>query len=179
MRWRRLDVVGTDRCTLERIDGGWRLAGLAEFVHAGRPARLRYLVECDPEWRTTRGEVSGFVSGEDLSLAITRDGAGRWHIGGRAVPELDGLIDLDLGFTPATDLFPLRRLSLAAGEAASAEAAWLDDTDWRLKRLPQRYERRDATTYWYESPAAGYAGLLGVTAEGFVREYPDLWTALD
>jgi hypothetical protein len=86
-------------------------------------------------------------------------------------------VDLDLGFTPATNLFPLRRLALRVGEAADAAAAWLDDEQWILRRLPQRYERRSADAWWYESHLGGYQGLLRVNDEGFVTEYPGLWQA--
>ena len=179
MRWTRLDVPGSDECALVPRHTGWRVAGVAEFIHAGRPARLAYRVDCDSAWRTTSGEVSGHLGADAFSLVVRRDDAGDWHIDGGAAPLLAGLVDLDLGFTPATNFFPLRRLKLAPGETAMAEAAWLDDADWRVKRLPQRYERRDRTSYWYESPTAGYAGLLRVTDDGFVRDYPGLWTAID
>jgi hypothetical protein len=179
MRWRRLDVPGSDECALAQLQAGWSVGGVAQFMHAGRPARLAYRVDCDSAWHTTNGEVSGHLGADAFSLVVHRDDAGDWHVDGRAAPALTGLVDLDLGFTPATNLFPLRRLALAPGAGAMAEAAWLDDADWRLKRLPQRYERRDRTSYWYESPATGYAALLRVTSDGFVRDYPGLWTAID
>ena len=50
--------------------------------------------------------------------------------------------------------------------------------DGVLQALPQRYERRSATTYWYESPTAGYAELLELAPSGFVRRYPGLWEAV-
>jgi hypothetical protein len=46
-----------------------------------------------------------------------------------------------------------------------------------LKPLPQRYERRSETAYWYEAPTVRYAALLEVTSAGFVRLYPGLWEA--
>jgi hypothetical protein len=47
----------------------------------------------------------------------------------------------------------------------------------KLVLLEQRYERRSPTSYWYESPAFGYAALLRVNANGFVLDYPKLWKA--
>ena len=93
------------------------------------------------------------------------------------MPELEGLVDLDLGFTPATNLFPLRRLALGVGEGAEAAAAWLDEERWVIRRLPQRYERRADDAWWYEAPDGGYAGLLRVNADGFITDYPGLWRA--
>jgi hypothetical protein len=57
------------------------------------------------------------------------------------VSETEGLCGIDLGFTPATNLNPVRRLSLEVRQAADATAAWLDPSDWHLKRFVQQYER--------------------------------------
>lgn len=179
MRWRRLDVPGSDECELRQTGRGWHLAGVAEFRLGEVAARLGYEAECDPGWRTVRGAVRGAVGSQPVQLTMRREASGEWIVDDAPADALRGLIDLDLGFTPATNLFPLRRLALRVGEAAEAEAAWLDEETWSLRRLPQRYERRDATRYWYESPTAGYADLLTVSPDGFIREYPGLWVAAD
>ena len=131
----------------------------------------------DERWRTLTGSVHGAVGGRRVALDIERTQDGRWHVNGSLVPGVDGLVDLDLGFTPATNLFPLRRLALRVGESANPAAAWLDDEQWVLRRLPQRYERRAPDAWWYESPQAGYEGLLRVSDLGFVTDYPGLWRA--
>lgn len=175
MRWRRLDVPGTDECRLDPGGQGWRLTGVAEFGAPPDAARLRYRVDANAAWETLYAEVEGQVGSRPLHLVVQRSASGDWTVNGRPAPALRGLVDVDLGFTPATNLFPLRRLALRPGESADAAAAWLDDETWRFRPLPQRYERRAVHGYWYESPAAGYAGLLTVTDDGFVREYPGLW----
>lgn len=177
MRWRRLDVPGSDACVLEELRDGWRLHGSAAFGAGKEAAALSYDVACDREWRTLRAEVNGRVGARPLAITVRRHAAGDWQVDDHPAPDLQGLIDLDLGFTPATNLFPLRRLALRPGQAADAAAAWLDDESWRLRRLAQRYERRSEREYWYESPATGYAAILTVTADGFVSDYPGLWTA--
>jgi hypothetical protein len=86
-------------------------------------------------------------------------------------------LDLDFGFTPSTNLLQLRRLALAEGQGTDAPAAWLDVSTGAFAVLVQRYERRSATTYWYEAPRFSYAELLEVDPLGFVRRYPGLWEA--
>lgn len=164
-----------DACRLTQAARGWRLEGSAAFLQGDATARLRYEVQCDESWDTVGGAVEGAIGTVPLSLAIERGRDGTWVLNGRPLPELQGLVDLDLGFTPATNLFPIRRLALSVGDSGDAEAAWLDDANWSLVRLPQRYQRRSETEYWYESPTNGYAGLLVVDADGFVRDYPGLW----
>lgn len=93
------------------------------------------------------------------------------------MPALGHCLDLDFGFTPATNLLQLRRLALQPGQAADAPAAWLDVATGTLRRLPQRYERRTEYSYWYEAPSVGYAGLLEILPSSFIRRYPGLWEA--
>jgi uncharacterized protein len=175
--WRRLDTPGHDACRLDRSADGWRLQGTAVFRHEGLPARLAYQVECDLEWRTQQGSVLGWVGTKSIEFRIARTPQGVWRLNDTIVTDLGSCIDLDFGFTPGTNLFQLRRLALNEGQAADAPAAWLDAPEGRLELLPQRYERRSATTYWYESPSVEYAALLEVGPTGFVRRYPGLWEA--
>jgi uncharacterized protein len=100
-----------------------------------------------------------------------------WMVDGQVVPKLEECVDLDLGFTPATNLFQLRRIALAVGQAADVPVAWLDVPVGTLDRLHQRYERRTAETYWYEAARFDYFALLQVSAVGFVEKYPTLWEA--
>jgi len=177
MRWERLDIPGTDACTVRPLADGWRLEGIAAFGSGAHATRLEYAVDADSSWCTRRGIVRGTEGGRAIRLDAGRITTGEWRINGDPMPGLTRLVDLDLGFTPATNLFPLRRLALGVGDAADASAAWLDDAAWTFRRLSQRYERRDAAHYWYQSPETGYEGLLEVTAEGFVADYPGLWRA--
>jgi hypothetical protein len=173
--WRRLDTPGHDACRLEGSDAGWELDGTAIFRHAGAPARLTYHVACDLAWRTQQGQVHGWLGMQSVEFTIMRTAGGVWTLNGQVVPGLESCIDLDLSFTPATNLLQIRRLALAEGQAAHAPAAWLDVPAGTLELLPQRYERRAEVTYWYEAPSVNYAALLEVTPTGFIRRYPGLW----
>ena len=176
MLWRRLDSPGHDACQLTEVREGWQVDGTAVFMHEGKPAHLRYQVTADATWRAEDGDVVGWVGDASVNLSIVRQRDGEWTINGSPVPDVRGCIDLDLAFTPATNLFALRRIALDVGEGADAPAAWLDIGTWTLVPLPQRYERRTASTYWYEAPTVGYGELIEVTDVGFVAEYTNLWT---
>lgn len=176
-RWRRLDVSGHDACRLVRHAGGWAIEGTAVFEHEARPARLDYSVVCDEAWRTLRGDVRGWLGARQVRFHIERGDGGVWTLDDEPRPGLERWVDLDLAFTPATNLLQLRRIALAIGESADVPVAWLDAEQGTLTALPQRYERRSGTTYWYESPSVGYRALLEVDEAGFVRRYPELWEA--
>lgn len=175
--WRRLDAPGHDTCRLERNGSGWALEGTAVFSENGIPAMLRYRVVTDSAWCTTLGHIHGWLGEQDIELRVTRTSDGTWMLNGSAVPGLGANVDLDLGFTPATNLLQLRRVNMQEGEVMDLPVAWLDAACGTLTCLPQRYERRTATGYWYEAPTAGYSGLLEVRTSGFILRYPGLWEA--
>jgi len=119
--------------------------------------------------------VHGWLDARAVEIGILRTAAGGWTINGVTVPGLDGCVDLDLGFTPATNALQLRRVALGRGQAADMSVAWLDVTAGTLTLLRQRYERRTETTYWYEAPRFDYTAVLDVGPDGFVHRYPTLW----
>jgi hypothetical protein len=176
--WRRLDVPGHDFCCFEQLASGWQIAGTAIFLHGGVPARLAYRVTCDAAWRTQHGSVQGSIGTRPVAVRVERSEAGQWLLDGRVMSELHGCVHLDYGFTPATNFEQLRQLGLQVGERAELTVAWLDVPDRQplaMRALPQRYARRSASTYWYESPDDGYAALLELTEQGTIARYPGLW----
>ena len=178
MLWRRLGTPGHDVCRLDRNGENWQIDGAAAFRNEdGRNAQLHYRVRCDRAWHTQWSTVRGWLGSEAIDLSIVRDAHGGWKLNDAPVPELGHCVDLDLGFTPATNLLALRRLHLAPGEASEAPAAWLDLDSGSLSELKQHYERRGEAEYWYTAPRFDYAAMLEVTSDGFVRHYPTLWEA--
>lgn len=174
--WQRLDQPGHDAAWLGRTDDGWLLHGVAVFREGEVPAWLAYEMECDETWATVRGKVRGQVGDERVEHVIDRT-PGTWTVNGTPFAGLDDVVDLDLGFTPATNLLQLRRVGLAIGETADFSVAWFDGVTDRLARFPQHYERRSEDTYWYASPTSGYAAELTVGRDGFIVDYPGLWVA--
>lgn len=179
MLWRRLDLPGHDSAVLSATAGGVRLRGMAVFFENGATG-LRYDVRCAGDWRTTGAEVRGWHRDRAFALQIVRDPSGRWSLGGAAVDAVAGSLDLDLSFTPATNLLPLRRLDLAVGETAEVRSAWLEWPHVRLTPLVQRYARRSPEWYDYEADLPGaerFEAKLRVDRDGWVRDYGGLWRA--
>ncbi|HXE23504.1 MAG TPA: putative glycolipid-binding domain-containing protein [Roseiarcus sp.] len=172
--WMRLDRPGRDAALLQPVDGGWLLHGAAAFEHDGESAAVAYQVEADARWRTRRGIVSGLIGDRTIQHEIRRDNRG-WRLDGAAVEGLGHLVDLDYGFTPATNVLQLSRVALEPGQRAEVPVAWFDLDNASLIELPQTYERRGETSYWYEAPTVPYRALLEIAPNGFVQSYPGLW----
>jgi hypothetical protein len=169
-------VPGHDACRLVRTPTGHAIEGAAVFRDARGVAALRYAVACDVRWRARRGRVTGWAAGRPVDARIERTRAG-WTMAGDVVPRVADCLDLDFGFTPATNLLTLRRLALPIGGRAAFPVAWFDPGARTLVRLPQVYERVGAASYRYASPTTGYRAVLRIGPSGFVRLYPRLWAA--
>jgi len=175
--WQRLDRPGHESAMLRAEESGWLLEGSAVFAHEGLPCRLDYRIACDAGFRTISGSVSGWVGPTRVALEIAADGRGGWTLDGRAVPEVAGCTDLDLNFSPSTNLLPIRRLGLAVGEAAEVRAAWLRFPSFLLEPLEQGYRRTGERAYRYESGGGRFTADLRVDEAGFVLDYAGIWRA--
>lgn len=180
IRWRRLDVPGREDARLERTAAGWRLSGAVAVLEDGVEARLRYAVECDALWRTRTARVAGEANGAPVRFVLAADGAGGWRSEGAARADLAGALDVDLGFTPATNTLPIRRLALGVGGSAAVRTAWIRSPELRLEPLEQTYEREAERTYRYRARIDGetFEARLEVDAFGRVVRYEGLWEAL-
>ncbi|HEX7337248.1 MAG TPA: putative glycolipid-binding domain-containing protein [Gemmatimonadales bacterium] len=177
--WRRLDLPGHDAAALRASPGGVVLSGMAVF-HEGETTALAYAVHCNLAWQTTEATVGGWRGPEPVTLRLRRDAGGSWTLNDVPCPGVQGCIDLDLSFTPATNLLPLRRLALERGQSAEVRSAWLEWPQVRLTPLAQRYARRTETEYDYEADLPGgtpFRAILRVQPGGWVLDYGGLWQA--
>ncbi len=175
--WRRLDRPGHEFLRVSSEEFWWRLTGTAVFAHEQQPCRLDYMVVCDPPWHTVSGRVTGWLGNEPVEIDISVEHPKRWRLNGEGCPAVAGCTDLDLNFSPSTNLLPIRRLNLAIGEEAEVQAAWLRFPSFTLERLEQVYRRIDAETYHYESAGGAFVTEIRVNPAGLVTSYPDFCEA--
>jgi hypothetical protein len=173
--WQRLDVPGHEIAELVRAGDGWELRGVAMFAHDEKPCRLDYTIECDARWRTQRVGVRGQAGELPLALELTRSARAEWHVDGEPIGALRHCIDVDLGFSPSTNLLPIRRLELAIGDRAVVRAAWVRFPTLALEVLEQVYTRLGSDSYRHESAGGTFQRDLTVSDEGWVTDYPGFW----
>ena len=117
------------------------------------------------------------MHGSPIQFTFAADGTGRWTADGDPVPDLSGCLDLDLGFTPATNTLPIRRLDLAIGESAPVRSAWLRFPELRLEPLEQTYTREaeQRFRYWALVDGEPFSARLDIDVFGRVVRYEGLW----
>ena len=173
--WRRLDQPGAEYCELWEAADGWDLRGSVVLAHEGVPVFAQYIVTCDSRWSTRQAQVTLARGGVEQRVTLRADSDQRWWQDGEEVQELRGCVDVDQGFTPATNTLPIRRLELAVGESREVTAAWVRLPSLTVELLPQRYTRLAARRFRYESRGGQFTTELETDELGLVARYPPAW----
>lgn len=174
--WKALYTVGHDAACLTPTGNGWVLEGTAVYLKDGTPVALNYRLDLASDWATSAGCIKGRVGDTQVNYEIWRDRDG-WLLNGEQQSGLEGVLDLDFGFTPATNYAQLRRMALQVGGSAEISVAWMDVESASLEPLPQIYTRISDSAYDYNSPQGPYRATLQLDENGFVSSYPELWQA--
>ncbi len=176
--WRWLDGSGMEHCRLVEREAGVTLAGVV-IAYAAAPWRIEYEIRCDASWRTRTVTVRAEQGTSEHALVLDADEHGNWTMNGQRRGDLQGCIDVDLGFSPSTNTLPIRRLSMPVGESRTIDAAWLEFPSLRVQRAAQRYTRTGDRTYRYDHPSTGFTATVAVDEEGLVVSYPPGWERVD
>ena len=139
------------------------------------PFRLTYRLVWDESWRLRDAELAVVTERATRSLSLRADDQGHWRHGdGRAIPELDGCVDIDIWPTPFTNSFPILREPMAVGERRQFRMAWISAPDLTVQPKPQAYTRLADRRYLFES-LDGFRAELPVDEDGIVLDYPELF----
>jgi hypothetical protein len=182
--WQGIWRAGAEWCELWRSDEGWRIAGTALVSVDGDPERVQYELALDAAWatRAVRFAARG-GDGQERGARLTVDQDKVWRIErfpasgehGDDLGGMRGLVDVDLGFSPATNTLPIRRLAPAIGEAVEVTAVWVRFPELTIAPLPQRYTRLEERRYRYESNGGAFVAELEVDELGLVITYEGGW----
>lgn len=170
--WTSASLESNEDCVIHEQPTGVALSGSTTLPLEGGLGRIDYELEADADWRALGAIIT--VSGRvDRRITIDRSGDS-WTIDGEPRPDLAGCIDIDLGWTPATNILPLRRRPVAIGESVITTAAWVRFPELDVVPATQTYIRSAADKVVYRSPT--FEAELEVTRAGVVTRYgDDLW----
>lgn len=168
--WRFVDAV--DGFEVLYTSPG-QLRGHTSAVEEGEPYAVRYEITFDEQWRTREARVANDTLAGPRETHLVSDGEGSWTVDGEPVPQLDGLIDIDLEASACTNTFPVHRLDLPAGEVVTASAAYVQALDLKVRRLDQTYRLRKDGRFDYTSEG-GFEAVLEYDASGLILDYPGI-----
>jgi hypothetical protein len=173
-RWREAEGGGLQHLLLTRETGVITAEGMI-LAGGDEPFAARYRLVLDGRWRLRRASLA--VVGREEPLVLLADGAGKWTgTDGAALPELDGVMDIDISATPFTNTLPIRRLRVGMGRSADVDTAYVRLPAMSVGRDAQRYTRLEEGRWRYEARDRSFERELSVDEDGIVLEYPGLFS---
>ncbi len=165
----------------------WHGIQLDTFEHAhiidnGRDTRIRgtiigpdfglfYRLKLDENGHTRTVKIE---RADGKALELFADGAGGWSDDrAEPIPALRGCIDVDIWPTPMTNSLPVWRTDWVINQPISFAMAWIDATDFSVKRAEQIYTKIDDTHFRYQS--ADFERIIRIDEDGLVVDYPGLF----
>jgi uncharacterized protein len=186
--WEGVDAWRREVAAVELTPDGVTATGTQVGVDP-LPYRADYRLDAGHGFVTARLDVVAQGTGWRRELELVHDGRGNWTCraaacgeaglpapGGDAEP-LRGALDCDLGFSPLTNVMPIRRSRIdRRGEAEDFLMAWVSLPDLGVHASAQRYEhvRPGVVRYVDRGTFDGFRAELELDADGLVECYPGL-----
>jgi uncharacterized protein len=175
--WHCSLLASSEHASLTETENDRRLQGLAVLPLGGEPCHIDYDVLCDREWVPWSCSVRVTLPMRVRTIDLRSDDLGHWELDGNAASHLNGCTDIDLGWTPATNTVPIRRLDLEVGESSSLSAAWVRFPELDVVANQQHYSRLASDRWRYRSGDYDFE-LVTDAGSGLILEYgDDLWRA--
>jgi hypothetical protein len=176
--WHCAALASSEYASLGDRDNGHRLQGLTVIPLEDRPCHIEYAVDVDGAWSPHFVTATITTPTQTRTRHLERDADWHWRLDGDAAAYLDGCTDVDLGWTPATNTIPIRRLDLTVGDTETISAAWIRFPELDVVVSRQRYTRLADDRWRYQSGGYDFA-LTTDVASGLVLAYgDDLWRAV-
>ena len=142
------------------------------------PFRLHYHIRCDIHYQVQQVDLD--LAGHP-PIMVSTDGAGHWFdTHHQPIPALDGCVDIDISATPFTNTLPIRRLDWQGGQSRSLDMVYIRIPELTIERATQQYtcleKNEQGSVFEYSQP--GFTAILPIDADGFVQNYPELFTRL-
>jgi len=167
IRWRGLDLTTLEHCYVLANGRDTRIRGTI----IGPDFALFYRLKLDENGHTRTVKIER-TDGKVLELFA--DGAGGWSDDrAEPIPALRGCIDVDIWPTPLTNSLPIWRTDWTDQPIRFA-MAWIDATDFGVKRSEQVYTRLDESHFRYQS--GDFERVITVDDDGLVVDYPGLFS---
>jgi hypothetical protein len=175
--WHCSRLASSEHASLLEHQDGYRSRGIVVLPREGIPCHIDYEVVPDAHWSARAGIATVTTPTQVRRIELRSKGAGQWELDGTSAPQLDGCGEIDLGWTPATNTGPIRRLGLEVGQTASITAAWVRFPELDVVASEQRYTRLAHDRWRYQSGNYDFE-LVTDEATGLVVTYGnDLWRA--
>jgi len=173
--WQRLDRPGLEHVALEVRPDFVRAKSFVLLQLDAGLVRLRYTIETDGAWRTTRAQATLEIGATQRKLDLRRDTQGNWSVNGAPRPDLEGCLEIDLEATPLTNTLALKRLGLEPNRPKPMRTAYITIPSLQVRVDEQEYTQLSPTKFRYRGLSTGFESEVENDADQLVVDYPPGW----
>lgn len=177
--WQHLEAPGWEHVRVISDHPGWTVFdSILVREDSGQVLRGGYTLVVDKQWRTLELRfMLESAPGSMQGVHLISEGDGRWSDANEQhIPELDGILDVDIQWSPLTNTLPLRRLNMTEGSHHDVRLAYIALPDLALQVVDQHYHRPNASTLEFSAPGSPEKYLIKTDQDGYVSDYPELFT---
>jgi hypothetical protein len=173
--WTGIEYHSIEHCTVNTNNDGVTANSTIIGFYQNRIYRLDYIINMNALWQT-KSCLIDFQCNEDRECFELINDLGVWHLNGEPRPDFSDCTDVDIPLTPFTNTLPIRRLNLMDGDERVIDIIYLDLMENEIKHVKQKYRRISANFYRYENIPNDFEANIEVDEDGFVVNYPQLFT---
>lgn len=174
--WRRiLDDRSDEFCAVRQQEDEAELEGTSiGLTSALEPFCCSYKILTNSALSKSRQLCISYLSPTGTRLLSMSRSNGGWKVEADE-PFFIVADEIDLEWSPLTNMFPLRRMLEQGLMRLELKAAWVRMPDLRIERATQCYEWIDSLTARYINLESGFTALIRHDGEGFPLDYEGVW----
>lgn len=172
--WRGILYKSWEHCTLQQEKDGLAVRSIITGNYQNQLFSVNYTLKLDEKWRIQEFEIRSDIDGK-TNYTVGRRIGKDWWINDSVIPELTGLLYIDISLTPFTNTLPVNHLLLEIGKSSDIDVLYIDLLENEIKPVRQRYTRKAKYQYLYESLDYQFEAVITVDPKGIVTSYPGLF----
>jgi uncharacterized protein len=177
--WTGREYYSLENCLVEISPSGADISSVLVGKYENRIYRVEYHIKTNPDWETQFVHIVSRHSNREQQFRLHKYSADRWIADGKTIREFTGCTDVDIAVTPFTNTLPINRLKLDINETQQVRVIYFDLLQLEVKAMDQQYTRLDESRYHYENIPNDFEADITVDENGFVVDYPSLFTRTD
>lgn len=177
--WSGREYHSVENCLIDITPSGVDINSVIAGSYRGIIYRVDYHLKANPDWETQFIQIISRHSNSEQKFRLHRFGKEHWVSEGQIIHIFDGCTEPDIAVTPFTNSLPINRLKCGKEETSHVKVIYFDLLEKQVRPVQQLYRRLNEKQYHYENIPNDFEADITVDENGFVVDYPPLFTRND
>jgi uncharacterized protein len=173
--WSGIEYYSLENCIIDFNRGDNIIKSTILGFYNEKIYRVEYVIKSNRSWETYYCFVE-FQFNNEVRKFEYLNNKGKWSLNGKYQAEFDGCTDVDIPLMPFTNSLPINRLKLNSGQEKEVDIVYIDLLENNIRHVKQKYRKISSELYKYENIPNDFEAVIKVDTEGFVIDYPQLFT---